>query len=129
MSAPNPYARSTTIAYALAEAGDVRLAVYDALGRQVALLVDEERGPGTCAVTFDGSALPPGTYLYRIETCGQTATGQVPGDSTHSCLPPRIQSLPITFSGGRPTGRTASLLDSPKTNGSDRPRWRLGDHW
>jgi hypothetical protein len=74
---PNPFRTTTAIAYALAQDAHVRLAVYDALGRQVALLVDEEVQAGTHTATFDGSSLPAGTYLYRIEAGAQTATGQV----------------------------------------------------
>jgi hypothetical protein len=74
---PNPFRTTTAIAYALAQDAPVRLAVYDVLGRQVALLVDEEVQAGTHTATFDGSSLPAGTYLYRLEAGAQTATGQV----------------------------------------------------
>lgn len=74
---PNPFRTTTAITYALAQAGHVRLAVYDVLGRQVALLVDEEVQAGTHTATFDGASLPAGTYLYRVEAGAETATGQV----------------------------------------------------
>ena len=66
-SAPNPFAASSTIMYALSEATHVRLAVYDVLGREVAVLVDEEVAAGPHEAVFDGAALPSGIYLYRIE--------------------------------------------------------------
>jgi hypothetical protein len=66
-SAPNPFSRETSISFALPEAAQVDLRVYDVLGRVVATLVDEERGAGTHTVTFDASSLPAGTYVYRIQ--------------------------------------------------------------
>jgi hypothetical protein len=44
----------------------VRLAVYDLLGREVKVLVDEEKMPGSYQVTFDASGLASGVYLYRF---------------------------------------------------------------
>jgi hypothetical protein len=41
--------------------------VYDLLGREVAVLVDEKQAPGIYEVRFDGSGLPSGAYFYRIE--------------------------------------------------------------
>jgi len=45
---------------------NVRLAVYDILGRQVATLVNEPKAPGNYEVTFDGSGLASGVYIYRL---------------------------------------------------------------
>ena len=70
-AAPNPFAGRTTLRFALPEAGAVRLAVYDALGREVALLVDEAREAGDYTVTFDAGALAAGVYLVRLEAGGQ----------------------------------------------------------
>ena len=44
----------------------MKLAVYDLLGREVAVLVDERKGPGRYEVKFDGSGLSSGVYFYRI---------------------------------------------------------------
>ena len=44
----------------------VKLAVYDILGREVAVLVNETKAPGSYAVRFDGSDLASGAYLYRL---------------------------------------------------------------
>jgi hypothetical protein len=54
--------------------GLVSLKVYDVLGREVATLVNEVKPPGTYTVTFDGSALSSGVYLYRLTTPTFTAT-------------------------------------------------------
>ena len=48
------------------EGAYVRLVVYDAMGREVARLVDQPLHAGTHAVTWDASGLPSGTYLYRL---------------------------------------------------------------
>jgi hypothetical protein len=66
-SYPNPFSQQTSIRFTVPEATHVRLIVYDVLGREVAALVDEERGAGTHTVEFDASSLPGGTYVYRIQ--------------------------------------------------------------
>ncbi|MGA9118674.1 MAG: T9SS type A sorting domain-containing protein [Bacteroidota bacterium] len=70
---PNPFNPTTTIRYSMAGVGvqasgvnDVRLVVYDVLGREIAVLVNELKTPGTYAVRFDGSRLASGVYVYRI---------------------------------------------------------------
>jgi hypothetical protein len=68
---PNPFNPSTVIPYQLEEAGPVRLRVYDLLGREVAVLVDEHQRAGSYQVAFDASRLAGGAYLYRIESNGQ----------------------------------------------------------
>lgn len=64
---PNPFNPVTTIGYALPKAEYVRVAVYDVLGQQVAILVDATKPAGNHEVTFNAQDLPSGTYLYRIE--------------------------------------------------------------
>jgi len=50
----------------LSVASDVRLSVHDLLGREVAVLVNEKKAPGSYEVKFDGSGLASGVYLYRL---------------------------------------------------------------
>ena len=69
---PNPFNPTTAIRFELAEAADVRLVVYDVMGREVALLVAEPMEAGTYDVEWEGAdgagrPLPSGLYLYRIE--------------------------------------------------------------
>lgn len=64
---PNPFHGTTTVRFALPEASHVRLTVYDALGRLVATLIDEERAAGLHDATWDASALASGVYVSRIE--------------------------------------------------------------
>lgn len=65
--APNPVSGRTRISYALHQTGDVRLAVYDMLGREVAVLVEGSRAAGDNEVVFDASALTPGAYFVRLQ--------------------------------------------------------------
>ena len=64
---PNPFNPSTTIRYGIPEAADVRLMVYDLLGRQVATLVSGRHNAGFHTVQFNASRLATGIYIYRIE--------------------------------------------------------------
>lgn len=82
---PNPFNPVTTIRYTLGSdpAGlgavslHVRLAVYDLLGREAAVLVNERQIPGTYQVSFDASGLSSGVYLYRLEAGGIIRTRQM----------------------------------------------------
>ena len=67
---PNPFNPTTEIRFALPEAANVRLVVYDALGREVARLVEGPVGTGYQHAPFDASNLPSGVYLYRMEATG-----------------------------------------------------------
>ncbi len=64
---PNPFSSRATIGFTLPTAQDVRVTVYDMLGRQVATLVDGVRQAGAQTVEFDASSLPSGMYIYRLE--------------------------------------------------------------
>ncbi len=64
---PNPFNPSTEIRFGLPETAIVRLAIYNTLGREVAVLVDEQKSAGWHVVSFDASGLSSGTYLYRIQ--------------------------------------------------------------
>ena len=71
---PNPFNPTTTIGYTIAgaggkgsAAGDVKLVVYDMLGREVAVLVNEKKDPGNYTVTFDAGGLASGMYFYRLK--------------------------------------------------------------
>ncbi len=72
---PNPFTHATTIEYALPASGPVRLAVYDALGREVATLAEGVQHAGRHTAVFDGTSLPSGVYLYRLETATGVNTG------------------------------------------------------
>lgn len=65
-SYPNPFNPSTTIRYRLPQTDRVRLEVVDLMGRTVRVLVDERNSAGQYTVSFDGSNLPSGMYLYHL---------------------------------------------------------------
>jgi len=64
---PNPFNPSTRIQYALPEAVNVRLTVYNMLGQQVKVLVNKKQKAGRHAVTFHSSQISSGMYIYRLE--------------------------------------------------------------
>jgi hypothetical protein len=74
---PNPFNPSTTIRFTLGDAANVNLAVYDVNGREVANLVNGYRQAGAQAVTFDGSNLASGVYLYKLTANGQTSIAKM----------------------------------------------------
>jgi hypothetical protein len=65
---PNPFNPTTDIEFQVAAGTHVRLWVFDLAGREVAVLVDEKKGPGSYQVTFDASGLASGVYLYQLQT-------------------------------------------------------------
>lgn len=71
---PNPFNPSTTFEYTLDRTMEVKVRVYDVLGRVVATLVDGVQPAATYRVTFDAGDLASGLYLYRLETPNQVIT-------------------------------------------------------
>jgi hypothetical protein len=64
---PNPFNPKTEIRYQVAGVSDVKITVYDLLGREVAVLVNEKKQPGSYEVQFDASKLASGVYIYRLQ--------------------------------------------------------------
>lgn len=64
---PNPFNPVTNIQFDIPKEGLVTLKVYDILGREVRNIVNEFKQAGSYIVSFDGSALASGIYLYRIQ--------------------------------------------------------------
>jgi photosystem II stability/assembly factor-like uncharacterized protein len=67
---PNPFNPVTKINFALPKSGLVTLKVYDVLGKEVALLVNESKNAGTYSFEFNGSNLSSGIYFYKLEANG-----------------------------------------------------------
>ncbi|MCB9250351.1 MAG: T9SS type A sorting domain-containing protein [Ignavibacteriales bacterium] len=75
---PNPFNPTTTIKYTIptnsfipsgVEGYDVRMTIYDVLGREIKTLVNEvKKNPGNYEVTFDATNLPSGVYYYRLKS-------------------------------------------------------------
>ena len=73
---PNPFQEQATVRYSVPERTHVRLAVYDALGRRVRTLVDEQQ-EGRQGTSFRAQDLSSGTYFYRLEAGGRVLTESV----------------------------------------------------
>ena len=63
---PNPFNPTTTIQYSVGSTQRVQLKIYDVLGNEIAVLVNEEKSPGNYSVEFDASNLSSGVYIYKI---------------------------------------------------------------
>jgi hypothetical protein len=64
---PNPFNPVTVISYQLAKASNVKLTIYDALGQNVSILIDQSQNAGNYNIEWDASAYPSGVYFYRLE--------------------------------------------------------------
>jgi hypothetical protein len=71
---PNPFNAITTLSYKLQAASYVKLSVYDVTGRLVETLANGWREAGSHELTFDGSHLPSGVYVYCIQAGSWTAS-------------------------------------------------------
>ena len=63
---PNPFNPTTRIVYRVKTRESVKLSIFDVLGREVAILINEAEEPGEHSITFDGSNLGSGMYFYRL---------------------------------------------------------------
>ena len=64
---PNPFNPVTTIKFEIKATSDVRLIIFDALGRQLESLVNQRLTTGTYSLTFDGSSYSSGVYFYKLD--------------------------------------------------------------
>ncbi len=71
---PNPFNPSTNINFSIPKPGNVKLSVFDVLGREVETLVNEQLSAGTYKVDFNASHLPSGLYFYRLSAGSFTET-------------------------------------------------------
>lgn len=65
---PNPFNPSTVIEYAIPEASDVKIVLYNSLGEQIETLVSRNHSPGNYSFSFDASSLSSGEYFFQIVT-------------------------------------------------------------
>nr|HMS33987.1 T9SS type A sorting domain-containing protein [Ignavibacteria bacterium] len=71
---PNPFNPVTNLEFGISKLGFVSLRVYDALGKEVAVLVNEKLTQGIYEFKFDASNLVSGVYFYKLETGNFTQT-------------------------------------------------------
>ena len=71
---PNPFNPETVIKYAVSFPGNTTLKVYNALGKEVAILADDYKQAGTYEVKFNGKNLPSGVYFYTLHAGTYTET-------------------------------------------------------
>jgi hypothetical protein len=64
---PNPFNSTTQIEFILPTTQRVSLRLYDVLGREVAVMMNEIQTAGAHRLTFDASGMPSGVYLCRLE--------------------------------------------------------------
>ncbi|MBK8982635.1 MAG: PQQ-binding-like beta-propeller repeat protein [Ignavibacteria bacterium] len=65
---PNPFNPGTGIKFDIAKSVNVKLAVYDILGKEISTLINEKLNAGSYQVSFDGSSLPSGIYFYQLKS-------------------------------------------------------------
>jgi len=64
---PNPFNPVTVISYQIPQTGNVKLSVYDAIGREVNVLVNQTQSAGNHMIEWDASSYPSGVYFYRLD--------------------------------------------------------------
>ena len=74
---PNPFNARTTISFSLPASDDVRITVYDLLGRGVRVLGDQYMQAGNYNILFDASGLSSGVYFYRLEAGDLSESGRM----------------------------------------------------
>ncbi|HSP89110.1 MAG TPA: glucoamylase family protein [Ignavibacteriaceae bacterium] len=68
---PNPFNPTTNIEFNIANYSLVTLKIFDALGKEIAVLLNEEKNPGVYKITFDGKELSSGIYFYVLNAGGK----------------------------------------------------------
>ena len=71
---PNPFNPTTNIKFDVAKTGDVKIVVFDVMGREVQTLVNQSLTPGTYEVKFNGVNITSGVYFYRLQSGNFTET-------------------------------------------------------
>jgi flagellar hook assembly protein FlgD len=74
---PNPFTDEINISYTLKEAMNIEILIYDQIGRLVKSLLSERQSPGLNRIYWDGKAVGPGIYYYRIASDVDQLTGKI----------------------------------------------------
>lgn len=83
---PNPFNPTTSIEFGIVKNGFVNLTVFDALGREVETLVNQQLQPGFYRVGWDAVSYPSGIYFYRLTAADPSAHGDLYRDSKRMIL-------------------------------------------
>ncbi|MCW8996017.1 MAG: T9SS type A sorting domain-containing protein, partial [Psychromonas sp.] len=65
---PNPFNPTTIIGFGIQNKSDVKITILNAIGEEVAVVLNEEREPGYHTVEFNAANLPSGVYFYQLKT-------------------------------------------------------------
>jgi len=76
-TSPNPFNSRVALSYGLERAAEVRLTVYDAMGREAAILASGQRGAGNYRLTWDASDLSSGIYIVKLASGGRVQSRKV----------------------------------------------------
>jgi hypothetical protein len=74
---PNPFNPSTTIEFNLPRASEIRLTIYNMVGQEIAVLMENFMPAGNYKVKFKAEELPSGMYIYRLETAQKSFAGKM----------------------------------------------------
>lgn len=74
---PNPFNPSTNIIYEVPNPGNVKIIVYDLMGKKIKTLVNKMKDSGTYQLQFDGSNLASGIYFYQLQVNGNSIVKQM----------------------------------------------------
>ena len=74
---PNPFNPATTITYSVAQTAFVTLKIYDALGKEIAALVNEEKTAGIYKISFNADKYASGVYFYQLKADGILLTNKM----------------------------------------------------
>ena len=69
---PNPFNPLTQINFSVAKTSDVKIRIFDIIGNEISVVVDQQMTPGEYRVDFNGSNLASGTYFYSLSADGKT---------------------------------------------------------
>jgi hypothetical protein len=65
---PNPFNPKTKIKFSLSNHGEVKLTIFNILGKEITTLIDEFKSAGQYEIEFDASTLPSGVYIYKLKS-------------------------------------------------------------
>jgi len=65
---PNPFNPASTIRYTIPQTDFVKISIYNILGNEIKVLVNEEKDPGDYEISFDAREIASGVYFYKIST-------------------------------------------------------------